>query len=496
MLVVLSDLHFVEESSHYIEGMEIVSKLARPLTYSHNLPARPFQQLAIRLADEAVRNKAKRLDLVLAGDIFDINRTAMWFDKEHNPTNERPYVAATLDAVKADSPLEKLVIRIIDAIADDVMVAETLQVFQALANGCYLDENDKPQEFPVSVTLHHILGNHDRMGNATPAIRNAIRKHLGLPVSDDLFERVLLFENEQTLVRHGQEYDRYNFASDHSKGEPIAAHLPDEQYSDPAFGDFITIDVASRLPYEFRKCHGEATIASTKMLRDLYLRLLEFDDLRPMAAMFNYFSYIPDQSHDDDLNEKYDKKDVWEAIKPVLRSMLEALHNDAYLHGWLKTYSKRLAVIPIGVRIYLRLKLWKIFGLSFAYVKMLSAMGLDKANNIAGAETYAMREEGVKNGRFRFVVAGHTHHPKVSLIDHGKHGECYFIDTGTWRNRIPVTPDYQAFGRVKTLTYVTIYGGNEDLGSLEVSQKAASFDYWSGITERWAVSETAVSGIG
>ena len=486
MLVVLSDLHFVEESSHYLEGMELLKRLAKPLRYSHNLPARPFQQLAIRLADEAIRNKAKRLDLVLAGDIFDLHRTAMWFTD--NPTNERPYVAATPEAVNIE--LEKLLIRIINKIAKEPMVAETLEVFQMFANGRYRDQNDVLQEFPIPVTLHHIVGNHDRMGNATPAIRKAIRGHLGLPESPEPFKRVLIFEQEQTLVRHGQEYDRYNFAGDHSKGDPITTHLPDKQYSDPAFGDFITIDVASRLPYEFRKFHGEAIIATTPMLSHLYLRLLEFDDLRPMAAMFNYFSHMPD--------EWFEQKEIWEAIEPILKIMLDELYDDDYLHKWLKIYDKRWkADVVDAVQLFLKSKAWRRkAGVPIKVVKKISDMGLHGANNIAGAETYALREEGVINGRFRFIVAGHTHHPNVSLIDHRKNGECYFIDTGTWRNRIPVTANFEAFGRLKTLTYVTIYGGSENLGAKPTSTQAASFDYWSGMTERWTVNETAVSGIG
>ncbi len=124
MLVVLSDLHFVEEESHYIKGTD-------PLAYSHNLSARPFQRLMIRLADEAVRNSADHLDFVLAGDIFDLHRTAMWFTD--NPTGERPYVAATPDAVNAE--LEALLLRIVDAIAAQPMVAETLAVFRLLVNG-------------------------------------------------------------------------------------------------------------------------------------------------------------------------------------------------------------------------------------------------------------------------------------------------------------------------------------------------------------------------
>ncbi len=481
MLVVLSDLHFVEEESRYIKGTD-------PLEYSHNLSARPFQRLMIRLADEAVRNSADHLDFVLAGDIFDLHRTAMWFTD--NPTGERPYVAATPDAVNAE--LEALLLRIVDAIAAQPMVAETLAVFRLLVNGRYLtkDENGKEVErpFPVSVTLHHILGNHDRMGNATPAIRNAIRGHLGLSASPEPFERVLIFEREQTLVRHGQEYDKYNFASDHSRGKPIATHLPDKEYADPAFGDFITIDVASRLPYEFRQYHGEDKVSSDPMLCHLYKRLLGFDDLRPMGAMFNYFMYMSDV--------QFNEKAVWGAIEPVLVRMLDSLHNHPYLHSWLKKYDKRWQPDAVdAVQLLLKTKAWRMNGLPMGAIQMISDASLEETHNIMGAETYAVREEGVTNGRFRFVVAGHTHNPKVSLVAHGDAGEIYFVDTGTWRNRIPVTPDFKAFGQLKTLSYVTIYGDQENLAKSVLPLRAASFDYWSGMTERWDEELSAVSGI-
>ena len=64
-------------------------------------------------------------------------------------------------------------------------------------------------------------------------------------------------------------------------------------------------------------------------------------------------------------------------------------------------------------------------------------------------------------------------------------GERYYIDTGTWRNRVLATEDYQAFGRLKALTYVVLYGEDEDTGKMTESRKFASLDFWSGLTQRW-----------
>jgi hypothetical protein len=95
-------------------------------------------------------------------------------------------------------------------------------------------------------------------------------------------------------------------------------------------------------------------------------------------------------------------------------------------------------------------------------------------------------EEAVRDGSVGAVIAGHTHDPQVALLGVRNGAEQYYIDTGTWRNRVPSTPDKRTFGRVKALTYVLVYGRNEDLGTTPVAGgKTWSFDYWSGFTQRW-----------
>jgi len=44
--------------------------------------------------------------------------------------------------------------------------------------------------------------------------------------------------------------------------------------------------------------------------------------------------------------------------------------------------------------------------------------------------------------------------------------------------------DGQQSGRVKALTYVTVYASGEDQGK-PPEQKKESFDFWSGYTQRW-----------
>jgi hypothetical protein len=55
MLVVVSDLHFEEESSDKIVG----DGTNAPIEYSRNLPGKVYQGFVSHLAEEAYRNKAK-----------------------------------------------------------------------------------------------------------------------------------------------------------------------------------------------------------------------------------------------------------------------------------------------------------------------------------------------------------------------------------------------------------------------------------------------------
>ena len=98
---------------------------------------------------------------------------------------------------------------------------------------------------------------------------------------------------------------------------------------------------------------------------------------------------------------------------------------------------------------------------------------------------FVAKEEVIQQGAIRFLIAGHTHNPTTEMVACDDRGERYYIDTGTWRNRIAATYDYNAFGRLKSMSYVIVYGPNEDPGRDDGQSKVASFDFWSGVTQRW-----------
>ncbi len=480
MLVVISDLHFEEEASTHIPG-DADTHLNR------NLPARPFLLLMNQLANAAERNDAQRLDFVLAGDIFDINRTALWHTD--NPTGVRPYVSTA----EISAELEAMILKILDAISAEPNVQDSLAVIQRLAGGRYLDlDGDTPTEkpFPVAVTVHYIPGNHDRMANATARIRRKIRDLLGMPTSATPFPYVVEIEPEQVLVRHGHEYDYANFAYDHRNSAEIPTHLPIDQYQAAPVGDFVTVDVASALPPIYRQTYGDERIRADKTLKDLYMRLIEFDDVRPTSALFNYFMYA------DPANVA--PEEAWEVIEPVLLTLIDRIYDDPFLDEWLDKLDKKFAPDAIdAIQAALFLKPWRwTNSIPFALVQGIANRAINAHTERPGPETYAIREVSIQDGSNRFLIAGHTHHPAVELVAHDAGGERYYIDTGTWRNQVPATPDFMQYGRLKALTHVVVYNEKEARGIRPSAETAiASFDFVTGVTQGWDRGESGVEAI-
>ncbi|HHQ48836.1 MAG TPA: hypothetical protein ENK19_08145, partial [Acidobacteria bacterium] len=274
MLVVISDLHFTEERTDAIAG-----ERGRLDPVVRNLGPRAFQAFFDTLARQAVRDDAREVHLVLAGDIFDLHRTGLWFRG-----TERPWVAN--DHVGPE--LEARTLSILDAIAVEDAVSGSLEAIRRFAGGRYRDPaSGRTRSFPVPVRLSFIPGNHDRLIGATPALRRRARELLGIGGGTSPFPHTVLSEAEETLIRHGHEYDRYNFSRDLSRRKTMPP-LDEAAYARPTLGDFITVAVAARLPVLFREVHGDGKILSRPALGALYRRLLAFDDLRPQSALLEY----------------------------------------------------------------------------------------------------------------------------------------------------------------------------------------------------------------
>src|SRR5215813_11879308 len=326
MIVVISDLHFEEEASDVIPG----SNGRAPLIFRRNLEPRAYRHFIIQMAEQVEHRRLANFDLVIAGDLFDFNRTTLWFRDDL-----RPYVALE----KIDTPLEQKILDILEAVAAEPPIKEALDVFQLLSRGRYRTDDGKEHDFPAKqITIHYLTGNHDRLSNATPRVRKRVRELLGLSGSSG-FPHYFLLKDPAVLIRHGHEYDRNNFVMDPEKLKVIPLELPEDVYSEANFGDFLTIDVAVRLPVLFRQKYGDAEVLSNRVMANVYQRLLQFDDVRPQSALLDYML--------DSSGGEYSSEEAWERLVPVIVDLLDEIHNHKFFRYWLSKRAKPWAPIEL-----------------------------------------------------------------------------------------------------------------------------------------------------
>jgi UDP-2,3-diacylglucosamine pyrophosphatase LpxH len=446
MLVVLSDLHFSEAQSNRIGT----------LTFNKNLPAEIYESYLLELNRIAVANQIKKLELVLAGDIFEISRSGIWLEGAHRPYRDNA-------EIMTGSPWETNILRILDAISVEDKVQDTLEIFRTIRS-----------RFDVEVDLHYLLGNHDRLINATPETRKKARSLFNLPGGDIPLDHQYIFRDHTgrsfCLVRHGHEYDPMNFSLDTHIMKVIPTEFPEEDYGRSPLGDITTIEFGAALPYYFVDKYGEYEILNNPILMALFERLMAFDDVRPTTALLAYLFSTPGVY----------KKQTWEYMKPCFKRAINTLaDNDQFMAqientSSLKSSQRRLLE---GI---LNSELLKN-GVPYWMIKQLMKRVSTKIK-LKSPVKWAKREAFIQDPKTgcKCVISGHTHFPEVSLMSAKKGDERYYINTGTWRNVVPATRDFKQFGRLNANTKVILFRPRENETSDGLSNW--SFHYMSGFS--------------
>jgi hypothetical protein len=86
-----------------------------------------------------------------------------------------------------------------------------------------------------------------------------------------------------------------------------------------------------------------------------------------------------------------------------------------------------------------------------------------------------------ENEEIRFILYGHTHRPLQRAMEGEKGREIFYINTGTWRNRIQKTVELDRapdFVDLKQMTYSIFYRKDEDMRGKKPG--TVSFDVWTG----------------
>ena len=426
MLIVMSDLHLAESKSLGLGSVQ----------FNHNLPAAVYREYFREIAESLDDGFVPKIDLALAGDIFELTRSALWLN-----TDLRPYWH--LKDIAEGSPQEEMILTVLSAIAEDERVQETLEIIRGLE-----------QTFQRPTRVHFIPGNHDRLTNATPAVRSAVRRLLGMRDSPAAFENQYLhpFDGQPgVLVRHGHEYDPNNFGENLRLKSALPVRLPVEWYQRPALGDITTLEFGARLPKVFREFYSEAVILKTQALLNLYQRIIEFDNVRPANALMSFLLSTPGLS----------QKETWGYLEPVFKQIRDEIARDSNLKQEFLTMGALIGVPLFGLKVLLDKRIWKKripFWVFEKFVQSLSGKyKLGSLMDMVSKEECLLDEDST----FECLVSGHTHVPEVELANASGGRQRYYLNSGTFRNAITTTPDLRNFGRLRSKARVLIYGPQE-----------------------------------
>jgi UDP-2,3-diacylglucosamine pyrophosphatase LpxH len=413
MLVVISDLHFVDGTAG-----------------EHNVPTAAFEIFledisgaVNRLIDDG-RN-VEEIKIVFLGDIFDLLRTEKWFPF---PEAERPWGSN-------EKKIEGHAKAIFDAI-----VRKNKDTFDLLGG-----ELKEKFDFPLEPERVYVPGNHDRLCNKYVSLRKKVCKNLGIPYSGARFSHNFVDAAHGVFARHGHEYDKFNY-------EGGAFYSYNDHMRVP-IGDPITTELVARLPWKVMQQPAVKNLPQ-KDQKALRRNLEEIENVRPYSSILKWLLYQV-------------KKNllVKEAIEDSVDEVIGEFNKLKFVKKWYRHHDKwsdfRDEADQVQAFLFL-LEKFKIFPSErlLPFLELLNKH-VEKDHLAEGAQAeYSQLESGI-----RYVVYGHSHQPlQVPVRVVGSHEsmrEQVYLNTGTWRRRYHKTKQGLGFIGWKNLTYVVFYKKEE-----------------------------------
>lgn len=483
MLAIISDLHLQHTSQDGVRYRDGDGKV-RHLTIDRNVSVRALQRFCKMLDERARRCGANRVELILAGDIFEIHRSPRWFETEEGRL--RPYAVPEEDAPEK-TPLQGKTEQILEDIrADNEAFLRELEEF--VRHGRYHFTSDpgdadaaaseaEPERLVnregkrIPVWAHYIPGNHDRLVNGWESTRQTVREWVGMRKGKMAFDHVLDStldhdpDSYGTRVRHGHEYHAVNFAGPVKDGASLSAGQ--STYLRPCLGDYATTDVATRLALAFR-VHNAVTLREAGerggRCRAMYAKLTEFDDVRPVSELGDYLLVEAQGAGEEEAG--------W--LLPALRDVCAAARASEFVGR--EVARLRLAwgladeAVSVVDPILGATPAWGLYPLIRAVTWLVS-----RTKDGDRPVEFAVKEPGLGKS-FGLVVAGHTHYPTVVPMEAvGPRHDGFFADTGTWRTLVPHGAG--RFGHLRAYTMVFVYSERESRPSGIGDRR---FETWTG----------------
>ncbi len=477
MLVILSDLHFVDGTAgdHNL-SWKAYRKAFGTAGIDLRYPGKKGGPLSSKnvgepsLTEETVTwlevHNIKEIQVVFLGDIFDIARSMKWFRKVNNE-EVRPWGTTSEQSARAPEVVEK-----------------SLDIMELLTNPSPSREGNRPLDKGkpsrekvwqvceffrdlkrllspyVTVKYTYVPGNHDRFMYIDSTARKMAADALALDQDPTQpFDHLYSDKEYRVVAFHGHETDLMNFGRDIDKS---GAFEP-EAWGKPSIGEAITIDVAVRIVYELEKCIKPLD----KALWDkLETRVENMDNIRPVSALFTYLKEL----------ERHEIK-YHRILDEVVKKLFDDFAADsfAFVRMWSNIIGTRhLKRLPW----YFRFALTVIFAIGYRRRPLLHNLldridkfaeggfeGMVMESALGGEKTPQQRIDDVCDGAFfkrfvlpliagmpgddvSYVVWGHTHHPEVLPVWR-RSPKMMLLNTGTFRPRV------LACGVSKDATYIT-----------------------------------------
>lgn len=455
MLLIISDLHLTDGSS----GETV-----------HQGTLRAFRDRLRSLAYAASWRSDNRyrpieeLNIVLLGDILDVLRSSKWLEERRGgPSRIRPWDdprcgelpekvrTITEGILKRNAAFFAMIKELhgttIPCVPPATLEGRPLRATDGEVRGCRI---------PVRVRIHYMVGNHDWFYHLPYSpyvdIRRRIVETLGLendpslPFPHDPEELAAhtvrkVFDEHRLFARHGDIYDRFNFAGDRDVA---------------SLGDAIVVDLVTSFAVEVK------AQLSDSLPEECLRGLREIDNVRPLLMVPVWVGGLLRRTCPD-ARLRRQVQEVWGDLTsrflhlPFVRQSLTGADREKI--RWGLTISKNI-LNPEGSRL-MRWLGGKIGSRKHSYYP------------------FALREKWFRNRRARFVVYGHTHQHELVPLD-----SCFavegmvhqiYLNSGTWR---PVhelarsNSSREVFVSFHTMTYLAFFKGDERDGR--------TFECWSG----------------
>lgn len=435
MLIFLSDLHFMDGTA---------GKL--------HLDWHAFRDILAEIGRTAREAGAREIKIVLLGDIFDLIRTELWFDVD---PAKRPW---------GEIPSEEAALHILDQI-----ILRNRKTLAVLAEGW------QGVKLPVEPEVIYLPGNHDRLCNLFPSLRQRICRILRLRHDPALpLPHLFLDEEYRTFARHGQEWDPFNFELSRKIRGPRNDEIPDADYLKTPIGDVITTEIAAKIPLVVRD--GLEGHPDRERIYDNFRNLF---NVRPLAAMIPWLSYEI---------KRYDKR-MQAVCNQAIRDVAQQWTAIPFVKQWIKQHDHWLQPLDKSDQLQLLNLLIK----SFEFTDLEYGLQLmDIVRQWWDGDNYgshAVRDFQYLDRRFPaqqpflYAVYGHTHRPDQQAVgvieENGQMLDRVYLNTGTWRPTFQQGITRQGFVGWNNISYTLIYkpGEKKSDGS---TVRTPAFQMWTG----------------